>query len=93
MAAIGIHLRRRGAATCLLLATIGAPSLGAQQPRLMAMNVVRPYTEDEPAVRPRRMSVPGNVEIPAALHDARPRVAVPCPHRSTTSGSHHRPPR
>lgn len=64
MAAIAPDLPRRAAAISLLLVLAAAPC-AAQ--RLMAMNIARPYVDDEAAFVRGTMSVPGNVEIPETL--------------------------
>ena len=64
MAAIAPDLPRRAAAISLLLVLAAAPC-AAQ--RLMAMNIARPYVDDETAFVRGTMSVPGNVEIPEGL--------------------------
>jgi hypothetical protein len=77
MAAIAPDLPRRGtrrrcAAISLLLSLAAAP-LAAQSARLVAMNVARPYLEDERPFVPGTVSVPGNVAVPDNL---RPTVAT-----------------
>jgi hypothetical protein len=64
MAAIARDLPRRAAAISLLLLLAAAP--GAAQ-RRMAMNIARPYLDDEIPTARGTMSVPGNVEIPENL--------------------------
>jgi len=64
MAAIACDLPRRAAAISLLLLFAAAPC-AAQ--RLMAMNIARPYVDDETPFVRGTMSVPGNVEIPDNL--------------------------
>jgi hypothetical protein len=54
---------RRRAAISLALVLAAAPS-AAQPPRLVAMNIARPYVDDEAAFVPGTVSVPGNVDIP-----------------------------
>jgi len=64
MAAIARDLPRRAAAISLLLLLAAAPC-AAQ--RRMAMNIARPYIDDEIPSARGTMSVPGNVEIPGNL--------------------------
>ena len=67
MAAIALDLPRRAAAISLLLVLAAAPC-AAQ--RRMAMNIARPYIDDEIPSARGTMSVPGNVEIPDTLQSA-----------------------
>ena len=64
MAAIALDLPRRAAAISLILLLAAAPC-AAQ--RRMAMNIARPYIDDEIPSARGTMSVPGNVEIPDNL--------------------------
>jgi hypothetical protein len=79
MAAIAPDLPRRAAAVYLLLSLAAAPC-AAQSARLVAMNLARPYVDDEPAFARGTPSVPGNVEIPESLRST---VALMLRHSST----------
>jgi hypothetical protein len=69
MNAIGLRTARRAAAAGLLFSLATVSAAGQRAPTLVAMNIVAPYVEDEPAFARLSDRPPANITIPDTLRD------------------------